>query len=129
MIICLVRGLPGSGKSTFVEKTLTGFTQIEADQYFIDELGNYNFNSMKLKEAHEWCYNRTEENMKLGQLIAVSNTFTQEWEMKEYYELASKYNYTIISIIIENRHNGVSIHDVNEETLDRMENRFSIKLR
>ena len=36
--------------------------------------------------------------------IVVSNTFTMEWEMEPYYELAKKYGYKVFSIIVENRH-------------------------
>ena len=60
--------------------------------------------------------------------IAVSNTFTQEWEMKPYVELAEKYGYTVFTIIVENRHGGVNTHNVPEETLNAMLNRFETKL-
>ena len=61
--------------------------------------------------------------------VVVSNTFTQEWEMKPYYELAEKYGYTVFSLVVENRHNGINTHGVPDETLEKMENRFEIKLR
>jgi 50S ribosomal subunit-associated GTPase HflX len=60
--------------------------------------------------------------------IVVSNTFTQEWEMKEYYKLAEKYGYKVFSVIMENRHGGVNEHGVPEEKLQAMRDRFEIKL-
>jgi hypothetical protein len=60
--------------------------------------------------------------------IAVSNTFTQEWEMKPYFELAEKYGYKIFCIIVENRHGGTNLHDVPEDKLKIMRNRFEFKL-
>ena len=60
--------------------------------------------------------------------IAVSNTFTQEWEMEAYYDLAKEFNYKVFSIIVENRHGGVNQHGVPEEKLEQMKNRFEIKL-
>ena len=60
--------------------------------------------------------------------IAVSNTFTQEWEMKPYFELAEKYGYMVFSVIVENRHGGVNQHNVPEEKIEQMKNRFEIKL-
>ena len=60
--------------------------------------------------------------------IAVSNTFTQEWEMEAYYNLAKEFNYKVFSIIVENRHDGVNSHGVPEEKLEQMKNRFEIKL-
>ena len=48
--------------------------------------------------------------------------------MKPYYELAEKYGYAVFSLIVENRHGGKNVHNVPEETLEKMRNRFEIKL-
>jgi len=50
-VLYIVRGIPGSGKSTFA-KTLGG-NHYEADMYFIGESGNYNFDPTKIKDAHQ----------------------------------------------------------------------------
>lgn len=123
--LILLRGLPGSGKSTLAKRICN--QHVEADMYFIQD-SNYQFDASKLKQAHEWCQRRTEDYMKLGYNVVVSNTFTQEWEMKPYYELAEKYGYRVHSLVVENRHGGVNEHDVPQETLDKMKNRFEIKL-
>ena len=81
----IVRGLPGSGKSTFAEALVgSDFLVCEADKYFIVD-GEYKFDATKLRQAHEWCKNRVETYMKDSLVndqfyreIAVSNTFTQE---------------------------------------------------
>jgi hypothetical protein len=64
----------------------------------------------------------------LNETIVVSNTFTQEWEMKPYFELAETHGYRVFSIIIENRHGGVNEHNVPDEVLTKMRERFEIKL-
>jgi predicted kinase len=63
--------------------------------------------------------------------VIVSNTFTTEEQMQPYLDLAKEYKYRVVSLIIENRHSGKSIHDVPEETLIQMESKLrnSIKLR
>jgi predicted kinase len=130
LVIC--RGIPGSGKSTFA-KTLGGI-HIEADQYFVDGDGNYNFDGSKIKLAHEYCRSQTEAWMKTDgtqvnvDKIVVSNTFTQFWEMEPYFELAKKYGYKTFSIVVENRHGGVNQHGVPEEKVEQMKNRFELKL-
>ena len=122
----LLRGLPGSGKSTLA-KSLGG-EQVEADQYFMVN-GEYKFDPTKIRTAHEWCKNQVSDWMFLEiKKIVVSNTFTQEWEMEEYYKMASQYGYRVYSIIVENRHGGVNEHDVPEEKLKQMKNRFEVKL-
>ena len=131
-ILYLLRGLPGSGKSS-VAKSLMNAQKghVEADMFFMDNEGNYDFDASKLGEAHKWCQKQTDVYMQpYGyNTVIVSNTFTQEWEMKPYYELAEKYGFTVFSLIVENRHDGVNEHNVPEETLVKMENRFQVKLR
>jgi predicted kinase len=124
----IVRGVPGSGKSTFAQSL--DCPVFEADQYFIDsETGEYKFDGSKIKLAHNWCKLRVEQSMEDDfQKIAVSNTFTQEWEMDAYYELAKQYGYRVFSLIVENRHGGVNEHDVPEDKLELMKNRFEVKL-
>lgn len=136
-VLYIVRGLPGSGKSTFAEK-LVGhdFLVCEADKYFVNkETGEYNFDGSKLKDAHKYCQDLVETYMKDSLVndqfyreIAVSNTFTQEWEMKPYFELAEKYGYMVFTVVVENRHGGKNLHGVPEDKLEVMKNRFELKL-
>lgn len=123
----LLRGLPGSGKTTLANSI--GGTWVEADTYFINPKGEYEFDASKLKQAHKWCQDVAEEAMNFqSERIVVSNTFTQEWEMQPYYDLAEKYGYRVYSLIVENRHGGVNEHGVPEEKLVQMKNRFEVKL-
>ena len=122
----LLRGLPGSGKTTLA-KSLGGM-HIEADNYFMDG-DEYKFDASKLKEAHAWCQNVVKVwIINSVPKITVSNTFTQEWEMQPYYDLAKEHGYKVYSLIVENRHGGVNEHGVPEEKLVQMKQRFEIKL-
>jgi predicted kinase len=127
----LLRGLPGSGKSTLA-KSLDGI-HIEADQFFVVD-GEYRFDASKLKEAHNNCLTRVKSYMYIfssqenSEKIIVSNTFTQEWEMKPYFDIAEMYGYKVYSLIVENRHGGVNQHGVPAEKLEQMKNRFEVKL-
>ncbi len=53
-VLYIVRGIPGSGKSTFA-KQLVGadFLVCEADKYFMVD-GEYKFDATKLKQAHDF---------------------------------------------------------------------------
>lgn len=143
----LLRGLPGSGKS-FTANLLSEngkYPVLSADMFFEDEEGNYNWDASKIKEAHAWCKNEVERFMDEFSIpyitecglnswlnpavkIFVANTFTQDWEMDDYFSLAEKYGYDVVSLIVENRHGGVSVHDVPPATIEKMKERFSIKL-
>jgi predicted kinase len=129
----LLRGLPGSGKSTLAKQL--GGSHFETDKYFIDVNGEYKFDGSKLKEAHQWCQDAVSNGMLLNyttghnETIVVSNTFTQEWEMKPYMNMAETWGYRVFSIIVENRHGGVNQHGVPDEKLQQMNDRFEIKLK
>ena len=126
--LILLRGLPGSGKSTLAKSISDCY--FEADMWFVQEDGTYKFDPLEIKKAHEWCQTIVNGKMSIGvSKVVVSNTFTQEWEMKPYYELAEKYGFVVFSLIVENRHGGINEHNVPEETLAKMENRFQVKLR
>jgi hypothetical protein len=60
--------------------------------------------------------------------IVVSNTFTQDWEMKFYRSVAKRYGYKVHTIIVENRHEGVNVHGVPDEKLQQMKDRFEVSL-
>ena len=127
----LLRGLPGSGKSTLAKSI--GGVHYEADMYFMKD-GEYQFDVTLLRDAHSWCQTQVSNAMilnlatKINERIVVSNTFTQEWEMKPYFEMAKEWGYTVFSIIVENRHGGVNEHGVPEDKLKMMKNRFEVNL-
>lgn len=124
--LILFRGLPGSGKSTASELLVDH--SISADEFFDTFYGGV-FHPHLLPTAHKWCQDCAKGWMDSGiKKIGVHNTFTRVREMRPYFELADKYQYRVITLVVENRHGNKSIHGVPEETMERMENRFSIKL-
>lgn len=102
---------------------------ISADDYFVDEDGNYNWSGPELPKAHAWCLSETEYWMREGEpKIFVANTFAPERELKPYYDLAEKYGYRVFSVVVENRHEGENVHDVPEHSIEKQKQRFKIKL-
>ena len=88
----------------------------------------------KIKEAHKWCQDSVNTAMLLNHtaglnsIIVVSNTFTQEWEMEPYFQMANYFDYKVFSIVVENRHGGINQHGVPEDKNQIMKDRFEIKL-
>ena len=125
--LILLRGVCGAGKSTLA-KLITS-NVFEADMYF-ENNGKYVFDPARIKQAHEWCRTMVKAAMFCGnEKIVVSNTFTQEWEMQPYFDLAKEYGYRVHTVIVENRHGGVNAHGVPDDKLEAMTNRFEIKLK
>jgi len=126
--LILIRGLPGSGKSTFAKFLECPLRHhYEADMWF-ERFNQGKFDATKLKQAHKWCKDLTEHNLSLGFDVIVSNTFTQKWEMEDYFEIAKKQKAEVTVLIVENYHGNKSVHNVPEETMQKMKNRFEVNL-
>lgn len=116
----LIRGLPGSGKTTKALEIACD-DHYEADQYFTID-GKYVFDQSKLSAAHEWCFDSVVESMKNGRSVSVANTFTRFWEMDNYINAAILYNYNITIITMLTEYG--SIHNVPKTIIDKMSERF-----
>jgi len=124
----ILRGIPGSGKSTVAKEIASEMNICTADDFHMKN-GEYNWQPENVGRAHAWCQKKAETFMGLElSPIVVANTSTTMKEMQPYYDLAEKHGYQVFSLIVENRHSGVNIHDVPEETLEKMKNRFEIQL-
>ena len=131
--LILVRGISGSGKSTFAEEFLYPISLIISTDDFFMINGEYQFDPNLLAENHVKCLKSVESEMESPQQdicpnIVVHNTFTQAWEMEPYKELANKYGYNFYTIIVENRHKSSSIHDVPEHIISKQRDRFEVIL-
>lgn len=127
----LVRGVSGSGKSTLAQSLLDAglvAAVYEADQYFVDGEGIYNFDPRSLGEAHSFCQRQAANDLTLGLSVAVSNTSTTEKEVAVYQQMAEESGAKFVSLVVESRHGGKNQHGVPEEKLQQMRNRFSLKL-
>jgi len=125
--LVLVRGISGSGKTT-VANMFNGI-HITTDSFWYDAQGNYNFDASKLSEAHEWCRKSVDILMSNGEeTIVVHNTFTKEWEMKPYFDLAKIYGYRVHTVIVENRHGSKNVHNVPDDVLEKQKSRFEVVL-
>ena len=122
----MVRGLPGSGKTTFANVICDKV--VSADDYHYDEEGVYRFTIKNMAAAHRYCQGKTRSIMETGKDVAVANTSTTKKELKPYYDLAEEFGYTVYSIVVENRHGGVNVHNVPAETLEKMKTRFDVEL-
>lgn len=105
----ILRGLPGSGKSTLANLlSENGKYPIHSiDDYFINpNTGEYKFEYQKNHLAYKNCEKETELSLKKILKKFLDNCFTLEWELEPYFKLASKYNYSIFILTVENRHSG-----------------------
>jgi len=127
--LIIVRGLPGAGKSKFAKLISAHPDFVCTADDFLMVNGKYEWSPEKAGGAHLKCQAKCKTLMKSNiPLIIVANTSTTERELRPYYDLAKEFGYQVFSVIVENRHEGENSHDVPEETLKKMFDRFSIKL-
>lgn len=112
--LVLIRGLPGSGKSTMAKVlALVGYEHHEADQFF-EVNGVYQYDATRIRDAHAWCQSRTRQALAAGKRVVVSNTFTMLREMEPYMEMTHKVR------VVEAQGTWENCHDVPVEVLERM---------
>ncbi|XP_053564436.1 NEDD4-binding protein 2-like 1 [Bombina bombina] len=98
--IYLLRGLPGSGKTSLARKLKQDFPSalvFSTDDYFIMDDGCYLFDQDLLHDAHKWNQKRARKAMRRGNTpIIIDNTNVQAWEMKPYVAMALENHYQVI---------------------------------
>lgn len=123
MELVLIRGLPGSGKTTkAAEFARSGYIHCEADHYFEDDCGNYVFNPALLPQAHKACQSKAREALALGLSVVVANTFTQAWEVQPYIDMAKEAGASIKVLVCSGEYG--SIHGVPASAIERMRSRW-----
>lgn len=83
--LILMRGLPGSGKSTKAQSF--GLPVYSTDDFFMVN-GEYVFDGKKLIENHNKNFQRSKRAMESGKSIVVDNCNLEYWEMKRYVKVA-----------------------------------------
>lgn len=122
----IIRGIPGSGKSTFAKRMMETSkfdvkNHFEADMYFVVN-GKYLWKKDDLAKAHQWCFDKVEKTLAEGENCIVSNTFITKWSLEPYIKMCQKNNYRYFVIRLETRHDN--IHGVPKEVVRQMEQNF-----
>lgn len=121
-MLIIIRGLPGSGKTTKAKSLPPDIVHLETDQFWTDAEGNYSFDVSRLAEAHSWCLRETRKYLQQHRTVAVSNTFTTLGEMEQYIRLAIDFQ---CGLIVHNcEFQFESVHPVPKDVLKRMKDRW-----
>lgn len=116
--LVLIRGLPGSGKSTLA-RAISG-VHYETDMFWGPD---YKFDMARIKDAHQWCQDSVRGLLaaKVSRVI-VSNTFTTQWELIPYFDMAKEFGIAPQVILCQGRWD--SVHNVPDDVMQKMAARF-----
>lgn len=120
--LTIVRGIPGSGKSTWA-KTNRQCMLIENDM-FLYENGKYIWTPDRQKRAIDLCFSITADLLSKGIDVVVCNTFTKRRYIKTYIDLAKENNADVEVIKVIGRPEWKNIHNVPAPVYENMKSHF-----
>ena len=125
--VTVLRGISGSGKSTYTAKHFPDAVVCSADYYF-GHGNNYNFNASKLGAAHYQCFELFQAAVNSGKPnIVLDNTNTMLKEFKRYIEYAEKHGYkvNVVRLVVDPKVAAKrNVHNVPQDKVQAMQDRF-----
>jgi predicted kinase len=95
MKVTILRGISGSGKSTWAKEHGEEALVVSADVFFLQD-GTYQFDPSRLQEVHINCFRRFMEAIFTSvPWVIVDNTNISAWEYSPYVLAAQAYGYEV----------------------------------
>lgn len=124
-IAYIMRGVPGSGKSTKAA-ALAGPTGVihSTDAYFMIN-GHYEYDPTRLREYHNRNKTAFEKSLRAGvEVVICDNTNVLVEHMTPYIELARRYGYVVCVVELPHPDPAIAaqrnLHGASEEVIRRM---------
>lgn len=129
--VFIMRGLPGSGKSTFAKKLAEKYRRsikiVSADDFMVDDKGRHKFDGERLRIIHQLCFEAFCKCLAKNTSVIVDNSNREYWEYQRYVDIATEFSYRIIILEIPCRNHRTleffwrrHIHTVPARTAEKM---------
>ena len=133
----IIRGIPGSGKTTYVNENYPEAYVCSADNYF-EEVADLNdtsyleeFQPWLVGKAHQHCWGSFIQAVVVMDepLVVVDNTNVNKWEYENYVLLAEQLGYEVEIIVTDMSESAEVYHERNThgvplEVIERMLREF-----
>lgn len=119
-VLILFRGLPGSGKTFLAQQIANalGVELFEADQFRLDENGNYCYRPEDNAQCHALCQSKARGELERGRSVVVANTFVNRTQMRPYWLMAKETGAQLQIVHVQS--DFKTTHGVPESTMDWM---------
>jgi predicted kinase len=101
-ILWILRGAPGSGKSTWAKNNFKKHEIFSTDDFFLTKTGEYRFNRQKIGLAHRWNLQRAKDAMTMEiQNVVIDNTNVRRKDFQKYIDKALESGYRVEEKVFE----------------------------
>lgn len=116
--LVILRGLPGSGKSTYAHKL--GYLNVEGDMFRYNDKGGYEYHEHKDAMIYRMCRFLVDSTLIQGYSVIINNTHLTNKSMSHYIDTAEALGITIE--IHELKGEYESQHGVSRDVMESMAN-------
>lgn len=122
--LIIIRGVPGSGKTKVAEEIADHLYALhfEANMWRYNDEGEYIYDPKDNKRCHKECQKSVREALEMGIPVVVANTFTREWQVKPYLEMASDLDIPVDIVVCKG--NFQNVHNVPNSSVETMRQQF-----
>jgi len=123
--VYIMRGMPGSGKSSLARDLAGDVGHIHSTDELSQVNGKYVFQPSKLGELHKQNYDNFVVSLENQvEIVICDNTNMQIWEFKKYVDIAKQFNYRVVIVTMPFIDINLAVerntHDVPEISIKKM---------